>query len=80
MSMLKPAQPRKIATLPSHPQTQIPAAADLKPGLNRQTYTNKAMGSPVTIAIDSTLSGSGGPATTFTDSSRSILWWMAKPP
>jgi mannose-6-phosphate isomerase-like protein (cupin superfamily) len=62
MSMLKPAQPKKVENAAKLiREIKVPAAADLKPGLNRQTYTNRAMGSPITVAIDSTSPGSGGP-------------------
>jgi len=62
MSMLKPAQPRKIENAAKLiREVKIPAVADLKPGLNRVSYTNRAMGSPITIALDSTSPGSGGP-------------------
>jgi mannose-6-phosphate isomerase-like protein (cupin superfamily) len=62
MSMLKPAQPKKVANAASYiREVKLPAQADLKSGLNRQTYTNRMMGSPITVAIDSTLPGSGGP-------------------
>ena len=37
------------------------AASDLKPGLNGTPYTNRAKGSLVTVRLDSTLPGSGGP-------------------
>jgi mannose-6-phosphate isomerase-like protein (cupin superfamily) len=64
MSMLKPAQPRKIdnATRYIRPIT-VPAANALKPGLNGAVFTNRAQGSPDTVRLDSTLPGSGGPAT-----------------
>jgi mannose-6-phosphate isomerase-like protein (cupin superfamily) len=62
MSMIKPAQPTKVDNAASYiRQIQVPAVADLKPGLNRQVYTNRAKGSPVTVALDSTSPGSGGP-------------------
>ncbi|PYU27816.1 MAG: hypothetical protein DMG32_05010 [Acidobacteria bacterium] len=62
MSMLKPAQPRKVENAASYVrQISVPAAADLKPGLNRQVYTNRAKGSAATVALDSTSPGSGGP-------------------
>jgi mannose-6-phosphate isomerase-like protein (cupin superfamily) len=64
MSMLKPAQPRKVENAAKLiREIKIPAAADLKLGLNRQVFTNRSMGSPITVAIDSTLPGSGGPKT-----------------
>jgi mannose-6-phosphate isomerase-like protein (cupin superfamily) len=64
LSMLKPAQPRKIdnaAQFIRH--INVTAAKDLKPGLNGQMFTNRAMGSPNTVRLDSTLPGGGGPAT-----------------
>jgi mannose-6-phosphate isomerase-like protein (cupin superfamily) len=62
MSMLKPAQPKKVENAAKYiREIKVPAASDLKPGLNRQVYTNRAMGSPVTVGLDSSLPGSGGP-------------------
>lgn len=62
MSMLKPAQPRKIENAASYVrQITMPAAEELKPGLNRQVYTNRTKGSAATVALDSTIPGSGGP-------------------
>jgi len=62
MSMLKPAQPRKVENAASCiRQITLPAAAELKPGLNRQVYTNRAKGSAATVGVDSTFPGSGGP-------------------
>lgn len=64
MSMLKPAQPRKIENAASYiRRITMPAAGELKPGLNRQVYTNRAKGSAATVALDSTIPGSGGPKT-----------------
>ena len=64
LSMLKPAQPRKIENAAGYirPIT-VPAARDLKPGLNGAVVTNRDRGSPNTVRLDSTLAGSGGPAT-----------------
>jgi len=62
MSMLKSAQPRKVENAASYiRQITLPAPAELKPGLNRQVYTNRAKGSSATVALDSTIPGSGGP-------------------
>lgn len=62
MSMMKPAQPTKVADAAKDiREIKVPAPSDLKPGLNRQAYTNRKMGSPITIALDSTSPGSGGP-------------------
>jgi mannose-6-phosphate isomerase-like protein (cupin superfamily) len=61
-SMMKPAQPTKVENAAKDiREIKVPAASDLKPGLNRQVYTNRAMGSPITVALDSTSPGSGGP-------------------
>jgi mannose-6-phosphate isomerase-like protein (cupin superfamily) len=62
ISMLNPAQPRKVENAASYiRQVSVPAVAELKPGLNRQVYTNRAKGSSATVALDSTSPGSGGP-------------------
>ncbi len=62
MSMLRPAQPKKVENAAHYiREIKVPAASDLKPGLNRQAYTNRSMGSPITIGLDSTSPGSGGP-------------------
>ena len=62
MAMMKPAQPKKVDNAAKYiREIKVPAASDLKPGLNRQAYTNRAMGSPITVALDSTSPGSGGP-------------------
>lgn len=64
MSMLKPAQPRKIENAASYIRPiAVPPAKDLKPGLNGAVVTNRDRGSPNTVRLDSTLAGSGGPAT-----------------
>lgn len=61
-SMMKPARPTKVENAASYiREIKVPAAGELKPGLNRQVYTNRAKGSPVTVALDSTSPGSGGP-------------------
>lgn len=62
MSMLKPAQATKVANAAQCiREIKLPAASDLKPGLNGQRYTERAKGSPFQMRIDSTLPGSGGP-------------------
>ena len=62
MSMLKPAQPTKVANASQYiREINVPAASNLKQGLNGQTYTQRAKGSPFQMRIDSTLPGSGGP-------------------
>jgi mannose-6-phosphate isomerase-like protein (cupin superfamily) len=60
--MVKPAKPIKVENAASYiRQVTLPPAADLKPGLNRQVFTNRARGSAATVAVDSTVPGSGGP-------------------
>jgi mannose-6-phosphate isomerase-like protein (cupin superfamily) len=62
MSMLKPAQPIRVENAAKGiRKIKVPGPTDLKPGLNRETYTNRAMGSPITAGLDSTSPGSGGP-------------------
>jgi len=64
MAMAKPAQPRKVENAAQYIRhISVPAAKDLKPGLNGQVFTNRAMGSPNTVRLDSTMPGGGGPAT-----------------
>jgi len=64
LTMVKPAQPRKIENAARYVRRiTVPAAKDLKPGLNGQVFTNRAMGSANTVRLDSTMPGSGGPAT-----------------
>jgi mannose-6-phosphate isomerase-like protein (cupin superfamily) len=64
MSMLKPAQPRKVENAAKYVRTiTVTPAKDLKPGLNGAVFTNRDQGSPNTVRLDSTLPGSGGPAT-----------------
>ena len=64
MSMLKPAQPRKVDNAVQYVRKiAVPAANALKPGLNGAVFTNRAQGSPNTVRLDSTLPGSGGPPT-----------------
>lgn len=64
MAMLKPAQPRKIDNAAQYLRhIAVPAAKDLKPGLNGQVFTNRAMGSANQLRLDSTMPGGGGPAT-----------------
>jgi mannose-6-phosphate isomerase-like protein (cupin superfamily) len=64
MTMVKPAQPRKVDNAAQYLRhITVPAAKDLKPGLNGQVFTNRAMGSPNTVRLDSTMPGGGGPAT-----------------
>ena len=62
MSMLTPARPRKVENAAQCiRKIQVPAPATLKPGLNRQAFTNREMGSPITVALDSSPTGAGGP-------------------
>jgi mannose-6-phosphate isomerase-like protein (cupin superfamily) len=62
MSMLKPAQPTKVADASQYiREIKLPAASNLKPGLNGQAYTQRSKGSPFQMRIDSTLPGAGGP-------------------
>jgi len=62
MSMLKPAQPTKVANASQYiREINLPAESNLRPGLNGQTYTQRSKGSPFQMRIDSTLPGSGGP-------------------
>jgi mannose-6-phosphate isomerase-like protein (cupin superfamily) len=64
LAMVKPAQPRKIENAARYiRRIAVPAAKDLKPGLNGQVFTNRALGSADTVRLDSTMPGSGGPAT-----------------
>jgi mannose-6-phosphate isomerase-like protein (cupin superfamily) len=64
LAMVKPAQPRKVDNAAQYiRRIAVPAAKDLKPGLNGQVFTNRAMGSANTVRLDSTMPGSGGPAT-----------------
>jgi len=64
LSMLKPAQPRKVENAAKCIRTiTVTPAKDLKPGLNGAPFTNRDLGSPNQVRLDSTLPGSGGPAT-----------------
>src|SRR5262245_54549272 len=64
LAMVKPAQPRKIENAAQYiRRIAVPAAKDLKPGLNGQVFTNRSMGSANTVRLDSSIPGSGGPAT-----------------
>ena len=64
LSMLKPAQPRKVENAAKCIRTiTVTPAKDLKPGLNGAAFTNRDLGSPNQVRLDSTLPGSGGPAT-----------------
>lgn len=64
LSMVRPAQPRRLDNAAQYiRRINVPAAKDLKPGLNGQVFTNRAMGSANTVRLDSTMAGSGGPPT-----------------
>jgi len=64
LSMITPARPRSLDNPGQYiRRINVPAAKDLKPGLNGQVFTNRAMGSANTVRLDSTMAGSGGPAT-----------------
>jgi mannose-6-phosphate isomerase-like protein (cupin superfamily) len=64
LAMAKPAQPSKVENAARYiRRIAVPPAKDLKPGLNGQLFTNRAMGSANTVHLDSTMAGSGGPAT-----------------
>ena len=64
LAMVKPAQPSKVENAARYiRRIAVPPAKDLKPGLNGQVFTNRAMGSANTVRLDSTMAGSGGPAT-----------------
>ena len=64
LSMVRPAQLRRLENPARYiRRINVPAAKDLKPGLNGQVFTNRAMGSANTVRLDSTMPGSGGPAT-----------------
>jgi mannose-6-phosphate isomerase-like protein (cupin superfamily) len=62
LSMLKPAQPRKVENAAQYIRTpKVPAAGELKPGLNGATFAGRDLGTVEQMRIDSTLPGSGGP-------------------
>lgn len=64
LAMMTPAQPSKVENGARYiRRIAVPPAKDLKPGLNGQVFTNRAMGSANTVRLDSTMPGSGGPAT-----------------
>ncbi len=61
-TMMKPAKAAKVADAAKYiRKIKVPSAAELQPGLNRQVFTNRSMGSPITIGLDSVQPGSGGP-------------------
>jgi mannose-6-phosphate isomerase-like protein (cupin superfamily) len=64
MSMLRPAHATKVENAARCiREIKIVAASDLKPGLNAQTWTDLARGSPIQIRLDSALQGNGNTKT-----------------
>jgi len=64
MSMLRPAHATKVENAATCiREIKIVAASDLKPGLNAQTWTDLARGSPIQIRLDSALQGNGNTKT-----------------
>jgi len=62
LSMLKPAQPRKVENARQYIRTpKVPAQADMKAGLNGATFAARATGGTIQMRIDSTLPGQSGP-------------------
>ena len=62
MSMLKPAQPRKVENTAQYiRKTKVPAQSELKPGLNGAMFAERKTGTNEQMRIDSTLPGQGGP-------------------
>jgi mannose-6-phosphate isomerase-like protein (cupin superfamily) len=62
MSMLKPAQPRKVENAAQYiRKPKVPGQGELKPGLNGARFAGRDLGSAQQMRIDSTLPGSGGP-------------------
>lgn len=64
VSMLTPARPVRVENATQYIRNgNIPAAGDLKPGLNGYTFASRKLGTAQQMRIDSTLPGSGGPRT-----------------
>jgi mannose-6-phosphate isomerase-like protein (cupin superfamily) len=64
MSMLKPAQARKVENAAKCiREIKLLAASDLKPGLNGEAWTDVTMGSPIQVRLDNTLQGNGNTKT-----------------
>ncbi|PYR28261.1 MAG: hypothetical protein DMF92_14565, partial [Acidobacteria bacterium] len=64
MSMLKPAQARKVENADQYiHQPKVPAQSELKPGLNGVIFAERKTGTNEQMRIDSTLPGQGGPKT-----------------
>jgi mannose-6-phosphate isomerase-like protein (cupin superfamily) len=61
MSMLKPAEPRKIENAAQYIRPAKPLVGELRPGLNAQPILARATGSANQMRIDSVPAGSGGP-------------------
>jgi quercetin dioxygenase-like cupin family protein len=62
LSMLKPAQPRKVENAGQFIRAlRVPAENELKQGLNGIRFAERQKGNNEQIRIDSTLPGSGGP-------------------
>ena len=63
MSILKPAQPRKVENAAQYMRTpKVPAPNELKPGLNGARFAGRDLGTAEQMRIDTTLPGSGGPS------------------
>jgi mannose-6-phosphate isomerase-like protein (cupin superfamily) len=64
VSMLKPAQPRKVDNAAQYLRKPgVPAQSELKPGLNGVIFAERKTGTIEQMRIDSTLPGQGGPKT-----------------
>ena len=64
LSMIKAAQPRKVDNAEQYiRKPKMPAAADLKSGLNGASFASRQTGATVAMRIDSTKPGEGGPRT-----------------
>jgi mannose-6-phosphate isomerase-like protein (cupin superfamily) len=59
MSMLKPAEPRKVENASQYVRPAPPLPAELRPGLNPQRFFARSTGSPNQMRIDSSPAGSG---------------------
>jgi mannose-6-phosphate isomerase-like protein (cupin superfamily) len=61
MSMMKPAQPRKVENASQYVRTPPALPAELRPGLNQQRLFARSTGSANAMRIDSSPAGSGMP-------------------
>lgn len=62
MTMLQPAQPRKVEEAAKYiSKPAVPAQKELKPGLNGANFAGRNSGFAEQMRIDSTLPGQGGP-------------------